>query len=318
MSHPSPTSPRTQALRLAFNGLRILSPDLALRGAERVFSSPRQHRESETERTARHKGTTFHFKSNGLRLRGYSWGDGPAVLCLHGWEGRGTQFHAFIEPLANAGFSTIAFDQPGHGRSEGIRSGPADWAEAIQDLIAGIGPIQGVVAHSLGAVGMAIAMDHGLHVPRAVLLAPPANPDPYYDRVLSLFGFPETDHPAAFAAYASGTGLPPERIRLHSLAPRLAAPMLVIHDRLDREVPWSDGAAVASALPMGRLLTTDGLGHRRILRDGAVIEQAVTFLQQAPTLETTPFHGEGPRSLERQLFDRDLRMDECAHQLGFT
>jgi len=307
MTRHNPTAIRFQALRLGFRALRTLSPDLARRGAERLFSTPRRHRESEAEQIARGEGHPFDFMSNGIRLRGYAWGDGPAVLCLHGWEGRGTQFHAFIEPLTQAGFSTITFDQPGHGGSKGRRSGPLEWAQAIQDLVAQVGPIHGLVAHSLGAAGAAIAMDHGLHVPRVVFVAPPAGPDPYYNGVLSLLGFPEAEHPAAFKAYADRTGLPPERIRLHSLAPSLSAPMLVIHDREDREVPWSDGESIAAAWPSATLLSTEGLGHRRILRDAAVIGQTVAFLRQAGEPEELPFHGDGPRSLEWHLFNRDLR-----------
>lgn len=308
---------RIRVLRLGFQVLRFLSSDLAHRGAERLFSTPRRHRETEAEQSARRQGRPFHFRSNGLRLRGHAWGEGPAILCLHGWEGRGTQFHAFIEPLVKIRFSILTFDQPGHGGSQGRRSGPLEWAQATRDLVAQVGPIQGLVAHSLGAAGAAIAMDHGLLVPRAVFLAPPAKPDPYYDQVLSLLGFPAAEHPAAFQAYAKRSGLPPERIRLQSLASGLSAPLLVIHDAGDREVPWSDGEAIASAWPSARLLTTEGLGHRRILRDAAVIEETVAFLQQAAP-EGIPFHGEGPRSLEWHLFHRDLRADRNNRQPEFA
>lgn len=295
------------ALRLGFQALRAVSPDLALRGAERLFCTPRRHREPEPERAARRQGRTFYFMSNGLRLRAQIWGEGPAVACLHGWEGRGTQFHAFIEPMARAGFSTITFDQPGHGGSQGRRSGPLDWAQAVHAFIREIGPIHGIVTHSLGAAGATIAMDRGLRVPRAVFIAPPAEPDPFYSGLLSLLGLPEADHPAAFEAFAGRLGVPWDRVRVRSLAPHLSTPLLVIHDRGDREVPWASGAAVASAWPSAHLLTTEGLGHRRILRDDHVIHQTVDFLQQAPASPALPCHGEGSRSMEWHLFHREHR-----------
>lgn len=288
MARPNPNDLRIRALRMGFRALRLVSRDLAYWGAERLFSTPRRRRETEVERAQLRAGRTFHFRSKGLKLRAHVWGEGPAVLCLHGWEGQGVQFHAFVEPLTRAGFSVLTFDQPGHGGSEGRRSGPHDWAQASLDLVAEMGPIHGAVAHSLGAAGVGMAMDHGLQVPRAVFLAPPARPDPFYHGVLSLLGFPESEHPAAFKIYARRAGLPPERIRLHSLAPRLTPPVLVIHDRMDREVPWSDGESIATAAPRGRLLSTEGLGHRRILRDPRVIKACLAFLE----------HGEGPRSQE--------------------
>ncbi|WLT33081.1 alpha/beta hydrolase [Geothrix sp. PMB-07] len=309
MTRPNPNDLRIRALRVGFQALRLLSRDLACRGAERLFSTPRRRRETDQERTLLRTGRTFHFQSRGLRLRGHLWGEGPAVLCLHGWEGWGAQFHPFVEPLTQAGFSLLTFDQPGHGGSQGRRSGPLDWAQASLDLVAEVGPIHGVVAHSLGAAGVGVAMDRGLQVPRAVFLAPPARPDPFYHGVLSLLGFPESEHPAAFKAYARRAGLPPERLRLRSLAPRLAPPVLVIHDKGDREVPWSDGESIALAAPRGRLLSTEGLGHRRLLRDPGVIEATLAFLKQGGTLRPLPFHGDGPRSLEWHLFHRECRGD---------
>jgi hypothetical protein len=59
---------------------------------------------------------------------------------------------------------------------------------------------------------------------------------------------------------------------------RSVPPALVIHDRDDKEVRWEDGAAIAGAWPAARLVTTDGLGHRRILRDSAVIHRIANFV----------------------------------------
>jgi hypothetical protein len=55
-------------------------------------------------------------------------------------------------------------------------------------------------------------------------------------------------------------------------------PMLVVHDRDDREVPFADGAAIAAVWPGARFLETSGLGHRRVLRDPAVVEAVVDFV----------------------------------------
>jgi pimeloyl-ACP methyl ester carboxylesterase len=55
-------------------------------------------------------------------------------------------------------------------------------------------------------------------------------------------------------------------------------PLLVIHDRDDAETPWSGGAAIAQAWPEAHLVTTTGLGHRRILRDPEVVRRAAAFL----------------------------------------
>ena len=53
----------------------------------------------------------------GKRLVAWSWGEGPTVLLVHGWEGRGSQMAAFAAPLAEAGFRAVAFDAPGAASS---------------------------------------------------------------------------------------------------------------------------------------------------------------------------------------------------------
>ena len=62
------------------------------------------------------------------------------------------------------------------------------------------------------------------------------------------------------------------------LAPELTAPVLVVHDRGDAEVPWQHGAALARAWRGSEMLMTEGLGHRRILRDPDVVAAAVAFV----------------------------------------
>ena len=91
----------------------------------------------------------------------------------------------------------------------------------------------------------------------------------------------------------------------------VAPPLLVVHDRDDREVPWEDGAAIAAAWPRARRLDTEGLGHQRILRDPAVTQAVADFIAEA-----TPSCGHGrPQGaqgcadcfLEDELFAPDLR-----------
>jgi pimeloyl-ACP methyl ester carboxylesterase len=44
-------------------------------------------------------------------------------------------------------------------------------------------------------------------------------------------------------------------------------------------VPYEHGVAIANAWPAAELFTTEGLGHRAILRDPQVIQRTVEFLR---------------------------------------
>jgi TAP-like protein len=54
---------------------------------------------------------------------------------------------------------------------------------------------------------------------------------------------------------------------------------LLIHDIQDREVPFRDFEELQKNWKNSRFLATNGLGHRRILRDESVAHQIIDFLQ---------------------------------------
>jgi len=58
----------------------------------------------------------------------------------------------------------------------------------------------------------------------------------------------------------------------------MSTPILVVHDLQDADVPYAHGEEIARAWPGAELLTTRGLGHRAILRDGQVVQRTVAFL----------------------------------------
>ncbi len=55
-------------------------------------------------------------------------------------------------------------------------------------------------------------------------------------------------------------------------------PALIIHDEQDREIPFEGGEALSKVWKNSKLVRTNGLGHRRILRDSQVISKAVEYL----------------------------------------
>jgi hypothetical protein len=91
-------------------------------------------------------------------------------------------------------------------------------------------------------------------------------------------------------------------------------PLLVVHDRDDREVPWHDGAAIAAAWPGAALFTTEGIGHRKVLRDSRVVARVVDFLTGGGPSAPSPFAPTDP--LERELFDREARWETIARRFG--
>lgn len=214
----------------------------------------------------------------GRRVPTWTWGEGPTVLLVHGWGGRGGQLSALVAPVLARGFAVTTFDAPAHGDAEGRQVTLPEMVVALRAVAAAHGPIHGIVAHSIGAVVTARAVYEGLAAGALVFIGPAAElvtPSLAFGDAL---GLSRRVRELMQAHIERRVGVTWDAFDVVRLATSQTAPLLVVHDRGDAEVPWQHGAAIARAWPVAKLLTTDALGHRRILRDPTVIAEATSFL----------------------------------------
>ncbi len=214
------------------------------------------------------------------RIATWTFGEGPPIVTLHGWGGHAARLSVFYAPLLEAGFSVVAIDAPGHGESSGSFSSLPDFVGALETVVREVGPVAGAIGHSAGAAAVALAIRRGTPIPRAVLLAPPANPEYYAARFAHYMGIPPPVREEMKRRLESRYGIGWSDLRLTDPG-GATAELLVVHDRHDASVPWREGAAIASAWPGARLVSTRGLGHHKILRDATVVATAVKFLASA-------------------------------------
>ncbi len=265
-------------LAWAFRTLQALSPGGAACLAERLFFTPHRSRLTPAMRGVLDQGKPFHVEVEGQQIVGWTWGDGPAVYLVHGWGSRGGRLSAYVQPLVDAGFQVIGFDALGHGASGGRMSSMPQMARTLRAVVAAHGPVQGVVAHSLGASVTTLAMEWGLAVGRAVFVAPSADPVGYtllWARQLGL-------RPDVIDRLRTNSqhriGFSWSDLDIVALARRRTTPLLVIHDDTDDVIPAVDGQAIAAAWPGSRLVTTHGLGHSEIVRVPDIVAQGVAFV----------------------------------------
>jgi alpha-beta hydrolase superfamily lysophospholipase len=274
-------------IRGAMWALRTASPGFAAQVAERLyFTLPPRPRVPEPAREVLRRGQPVQLKVRDRNVACWKWGAGPAVLLLHGWGGYAGQLAKFVGPLVDAGFSPIAFDAPGHGESDESWIGNRrvtllDFSESVVAAVAAAGSMHALIAHSGGCAAAAIALNSGMRVAGLVFCAPMTRPTlaaNLYSNALGLdhelrqrwqsnaearFGFRWHEVDMTHAARFAG-----------------APPALVIHDRGDREIPWSEAALLAETWPRAELHATEGLGHRKLLRDPSVIALATRYVQK--------------------------------------
>ncbi len=212
------------------------------------------------------------------RLSAWSWGAGPTVLLLHGWSGRAAHLEEFVAPLRRAGLRVVALDHPAHGRSDGVRTNLLECADAVRQVAAAVGPIHGIIAHSFGSPAAAMAVKQGLDVKRMVFIGAPVSIPKLTDNVAAMIGLPQRVATMMQERVAERLGFSWGDLDTDRVMSNLDVPLLVFHDEEDPDVPHRDGVAIARSVRDGKLVTTSGLGHRRIIRDPAVVQQAVEFI----------------------------------------
>jgi pimeloyl-ACP methyl ester carboxylesterase len=218
---------------------------------------------------------------DGRPLAAWRWGKGPAVLLVHGWGSRGSRLASFVAPLTGAGYSVVALDAPGHGASAGRLSSLPQFIAAIETVARELGPVAAIVAHSMGAAATTLAMSRGLRAGRVVFLAPSVDPIGYTERFAEIVGLRPDILDRMRRSIERRFGQSWDEFNVLRPAAKMTAPLLVFHDREDRDVAWTDGQAIAAAWPGAELVSTSGLGHRRIVHDPDVVARAVSFLAPA-------------------------------------
>ncbi|OUM01514.1 alpha/beta hydrolase [Variovorax sp. JS1663] len=282
-------SPWMRALRLALGASQRAWPALAVRAAYRLFGTPLPlkwlNRRHGPAAGWQREAWAFEDADLGLYTPAAITLGAPRVLLVHGWGGHAGQMVPLAQALVAAGFAPLLLEMPAHGRSAGTVSNLPQFARAIEYVAARLAlegsPLRAVAAHSLGANALAYAASRGLRAERLVLLAPPASPHAFTRYFAHVFGLSERTRAAMQHRIEAREGILMPLLEPAAVGPRIAQPTLVVHDRDDRVNRFADGVAYRDAIAGARLLATEALGHRRILREPPVLEQVTAFIAAA-------------------------------------
>lgn len=203
----------------------------------------------------------------------------PTVLLVHGWAGDAQQMLPLAEALDAAGVEPVILDLPAHGRSSGWRSTLPQFVRAIWAASARLGPLHGVVAHSLGALAGAHAAANGLPVQRLALLGTSPAPALFLEWFARNMKLGEGLSQRMVHRMERVEGVPLACFESAWLGPRLHQPTLIVHDENDRVSPLAVGQGLAQATRVARLRVTRSLGHRRVLADSTVAQEVADHMR---------------------------------------
>lgn len=263
--------------------LQFIAPPLATLFAIKLFQTPIRFKTPKLEKmmTKSAQKELLVIPELKKEIMVYTYGySKKKILLVHGWSGRGTQLYKIADSLLEQGFMTISFDGPAHGLSSGKTTMMNEFVIATKAIEKKFGPFEFAIGHSLGGMSVLNSVKQGLAIKKAIVIgAGDIITDIIIDFVKKIQLKPSMVNRIKKKFYKKFQ----EDIDNYSAskaAKQTTIPVLVIHDTEDYDVPVRCAHNIRQNLKKGELLITNGLGHRRILKDTNVINKLVEFLKR--------------------------------------
>lgn len=254
----------------AFKGLMSRMPRKPLRSQDREFLQTAEPLE---------------FACDDVVLAGYSFGQGPTVLLVHGLMGSAANFRGLIPELVDSGYRVVAVDLVNHGNSP---SGVPFSNAALRHLghvIRQLGELHGVVSHSAGTYLVYMTLSNlpaSATLKKCVYLAPYPHIGITLRTFMDYFWVPQTAFPRLREWFEEIGGRPFDQQSFRACLPHHRTPevpaRLFVHDRDDHQIPLARTEEMLLGDTESELLVTQGLGHFKILKDPQVARRIVGFL----------------------------------------
>jgi len=263
---------------IIFKWLSIISPKFAAKLALKLFSHPRRKPRSDKEMVFLNTGEKISFKS---KRKARTWGEGPVVWLLHGWESRGSTFYKLIPLLVEKGYQVVAWDGPAHGDSPGDRTHVPHYAESLSnDLNEGLfaSPVA-MVGHSFG--GAAFAMLSKIHQmpPKVVIVSSPTRVEGVFFRFFKMIKLSDKAVKYFITLSEKDTGYKLTDVSLVNNDFSEISETLVIHDKGDDVIPYEDFEVLQKTWKSGKFIVTENLGHRMTIKDPQALKSIAEFIE---------------------------------------
>ena len=278
-----------QITRFMYNTLGRLFPNYFGNRAYDLWFTTMRFKTPKRELIALESATQDSIIVNGIPVTVYIWQHesikpSKTLLFIHGWTGRGTQIAGYVDKLNELSYRVISFDGIAHGKTPGAQTSALEMTDVVLALDKHYGKFDAAITHSFGGMILACAMSLGLKIDMAAMICPPKDFPIILKDFKRILDLPDSVMQVvirkSFATHGQIVRDAVDVVKNISSSD-MACKGLVIHDEDDTNISWHSGEEIAHAWKGAKFIKTQGLGHRRIIRDQVVISSIIKFLKDA-------------------------------------
>jgi len=255
-------------------------PKLTYEKALNLFSTPRQGKV--TERQAKFLDTAKQqiIKHDRFNIQTYNWeGKKATVLLAHGWESNSFRWKKLIKTLHKQGYNVVSLDAPAHGKSGSKRFDAAIYCEFISAVVNHFNP-EILIGHSVGGMS-SIFFQYKYKNPnlkKLIILGAPSEFITILKNYANMLGYNKRIRNGLNQLVLKRFGHKSSYFSSASFVKNINAKGLIIHDKKDKIVKYSEAQLIASNYKNSELYTTSGFGHA--LKDNSINTKIVSFINQ--------------------------------------
>lgn len=221
------------------------------------------------------------YECDNYRFHTYTYGQGPAVLLLHGWCSKGARWKTYVQRLVEAGYQAVVMDAPSHGSSPGRFLTVPGYIACVGKVLQSRNQWHGLVSHSMGSLAGVIAASEVAREQvagaRFVLMSTFSTCDSLMSKFSRCLGISEQVLADTRAWITHYTGRPLSYFTLSDHMKALGnPPFLLIADEEDIVVPSRETQYILDTVPGANAVITKGLGHN--LRCDNVMDKVVRYV----------------------------------------
>ncbi len=245
------------------NLVSLFSPKLSGKMAIKLFSTPQKGKLKNQEPTLIKESKKRIIKYDTISIMTYQWeGENDTVLLAHGWESNSYRWKHLITFLKDLNYNVIALDAPAHGNSSGQVFNALLFSECIHVVAKTYQP-KTIIGHSVG--GMAsVFCQYKYQLPcvkKMILLGAPSNFVGVFDRYSKMMQYNTVVINAMNNYVLEKFNHLPEYFSAAKFSEEIHSKGLIIHDKEDSIIPYSDALDYKKHFSNAKLISTTGLGH---------------------------------------------------------